>query len=128
MKISKETVRWFDVKEDAGGARLNVAYLNPGKVREVSERIAKQAAGGKDSNGFPYTQAQIVNFLADALIIECLKGWEKMFDENGKPLPFNEKNVKRAIKEIEGFIEVVTKFQNEIKADIKKENEAQEKN
>lgn len=128
MKITKKTERWFKVKEDAGGAELLIGYLNPGKIREVSEKVSVDASNYKDENDKGYTQAQIVNILADALLVESVKGWKKMFDENGKELAFNEDNVRRAIKEIEGFIEVATRFQTELKADIKKDGEAQEKN
>ena len=56
-----------------------------------------------------------------------MRGWEKIFDEDDKPLKFNDENLLLASRKIVGFNQIVTDFRNKLAADIAKEDAEEEK-
>lgn len=138
MRITKTEERWFDVPNDPDGGRLKIKHLTPGEEaknlelvfsQEITYKKTKNKTGKKDKFEPIMTQKANPARLVRLNNIMAVTGWEKFYDENGKPLEeCNEKNVIRAYDTIEGFDGLISELREQLADDLKKEREDQAKN
>jgi len=128
MRISKKVTRWFKVEQDDDGAELLIKHLYQSQIMQIAGAVTSQKMEYKDNEELVAVHDQKIGQLSELMILDSVKGWKNMFDEDGNELVYNRKNVKRAIAEIQGFTEVVNELREKLKQDIEGEKEVQEKN
>jgi len=132
MRIKKVQERWFPAKGDTDGAEVLVRHLKPGEVQDIAEAALPQKisyAPDAKGNMVPDFSISPQRSKERSLTFNlCVIDWKNFFDEAGKPLKFNEKNLLRAMREIEGFSEWINECRDVLAKEIAEENKAQEKN
>ena len=133
MRIQKQTERWFPAPDDPDKAELLIRHLRPGELLDTinnsTSQITKYTIDEKSGDLTPEMASHTIPGEAQkAQFMAALVGWKKIFDENGKPLEFNDENKLRAYREIEGFSMFVTDCRNKLADDLAKEEEARTKN
>jgi len=129
MKITKKVERWFTVPQDEDGAKLLIKHLSPAETQSIAGECSTQKFEFRGEGDEPVMiQNQNVGQLTEKLTMASVKGWEKIYDEDGKDLPFNPRNLRKAIKGIDGFINVVSEFRSQLSEELEKEKKDQEKN
>ena len=132
MRITKATERWFDVPNDPDKARIKIKNLLPGEVTDIFDEVFVQNINYKknEKGEFEPVFSQVTDKKKDRelTITKTVVDWENFFDKEDKPLEYNKENVLRAIREIEGFNDLITDLRETLSEEIKQEKEAQRKN
>jgi hypothetical protein len=132
MRIKKVQERWFPAKGDPDGTEVLIRHLQPGETQDIAElALPQKISYVEDESGNMKPDFSISPQRAkerELTFSKCVVGWKNLYDTDDKPLKFNEKNLKRACREIEGFVEFVNECRETLAAEIAKEKEAQEKN
>ena len=132
MRIKKVQKRWFAADGDPDGAEVLIRHLKPGEVQDIAEAALPQKISyvpDEKGNMVPDFSISPQRSKERMLTFKlCVIDWKNFFDESGNPLRFNEKNLLRAMREIEGFSEWINKCRETLAKEIAEENKAQEKN
>uniref|UniRef100_A0A6M3L8F1 Uncharacterized protein n=1 Tax=viral metagenome TaxID=1070528 RepID=A0A6M3L8F1_9ZZZZ len=133
MRINKPIQRWFSAPDDPDKSEHLIRHLLPGEILDTINEATKQETKyivGKDGNDLvpEMTSETKTGEVQKRQFLLALVGWKNMFDENGKPMEFNESNKIRALREIEGYMAFVTDCRNRLAEDVEKEKEARVKN
>ena len=135
MRIRKSIERWFPVTGDPDGAQIKIKHLTPGEIQDIVDVAIVQEIeyrpDPKNPAGNPIPVMRSTNNRRkdrEETVVACVKGWKKFFDANDKPLAFNLKNIRRAIREIDGFVQFVNECRERLGADLEMEKGEQEKN
>ncbi len=114
---------WVNL-DDEGKARLLIARAQNPHFREAQQRKMKRYKMAAKSKNIP---DDVWDGLFNELIFETiLLGWEGM-TEGGKPLPYDEENVLRALK-MKDFRELVMGYADDMTNYKDESDEAAEKN
>lgn len=133
MRITKPVKRWFSFKDDPDGGQVEVEHLSPGAIQDIVDKVFVQKVEYKpdekgESRSPTFSQSVDKGMDRELTVIAAVTAWEKHFDAGGKPLTCTDKNKRRAIREIDGWIEAVNEFRGILAADIEKERKGQKKN
>jgi hypothetical protein len=139
MRLIETTSRWFDVPNDPDNARLKIKHLTPYDLSEITDKcfkhevIYKDQKKGKGKRKVQDLEPEIKQINDPKLyrelpVLAAVVDWSGFYDQQGNELEYSEANVLRAIREIEGFIALVTELKERLADDIRQEKEAQVKN
>jgi hypothetical protein len=132
MRIKKIQERWFQAKGDPDEAEVLIRHLQPGENQDIAElALPQKIAYVEDETGKMKADFSISPNRAkerELTFSGCVVGWKNFYDADENPLEFNGENLKRACREIEGFVEWINECRETLAAEIVKEKEAQEKN
>jgi len=132
MRITKTIERWFDVPNDPDKARIKIKHLLQGDLADIFDEVFVQNISykkNKEGDLEPvFSQNPGKKKDRELTLTKTIIDWENFFDKDGSPLEFNEENILRASREIEGFNILVTELREKLAEDIKKERKDQVKN
>ena len=132
MRIKKIQERWFPAIDDPDKAEVKIKHLSPGEVQDIQDEAYDREisyVADKDGKFTPNLSFKPQTSLEMKLsFTAAVVGWKNMFDAAGNPLAFNEDNLIRAMREIEGFNEFIIECREKLASDIAEEKKAQEKN
>ena len=133
MQIKKDIERWFDHPEDPEKSRHLIRYIKPGEMSQIINKATKFESIYENQNGRKGLVPTIKSYsdpskIQTEIFMSCLIGWEKMFDYDGTPLEFNDKNKMRAMTEIKGYLEWVNECHDRLDETLESENGILEKN
>lgn len=132
MRIVKTQERWFEITDDADKARVKIKQLTPGETQDILDvsfvqevNYTKKTDGSMEPNFSMKTDKKQDRELT---LTKSICDWENFFDEKGKKLDCNNKNIMKCARNVEGFIEMIFGFRAKLAEDLTKEKEAQVKN
>ena len=132
MRISKPKERWFKMPGDPDEGEVKIKHLSPGERQDIFDKVFLQEIEyetGEQGKMIPKMK-QVTDRKTDReqTLVRAVKDWKNFFDEDGKPLECNEKNIIRASREIEGFAEFVAECRQTMDEHIFEEEKELEKN
>ena len=129
MRITKPIERWFNCENDPDGGKVKIRHLRPGEVQDIIDQVWTQRVEYKPGDeGATFAQSTDKKKDREMTICAAVTDWENFFGLSGKPLKCTDANKIRALREIDGFEEMIGVFRKRISEDIAKEKEDQEKN
>jgi len=132
MRIRKQTSRWFECVDDPDEGRISIRHIEPGERQDIIDKTMPQRIDyeeNDDGDMIPvFSTKQDRKLDRELTMMACVEAWENFFDESGNQLECTHENILRAVSSIEGLFEFVAKCREILTAEIKKEQEVQEKN
>ena len=134
MRILKDDERWFDVPNDPDGATIKIKHLSPEELSDINDDCFKQKTNykvgkGKKSGYEPeLTVESDPKLYREMPILKAVVDWTKFFDKKGKSMDCTPKNIERAIRQIDGFSDLVGECREQLAKDIAQEKGDQLKN
>ena len=117
---------------DPDEGEVKIKHLSPGERQDIFDKVFLQEIEyetGEQGKMIPKMK-QVTDRKKDReqTLVRAVKDWKNFFDEDGKPLECNEKNIIRASREIEGFAEFVAECRQTMDEHIFEEEKELEKN
>jgi len=132
MRVTKPRERWFNVPDDPDGAKIKIRAMTPGERQEILDNaFVQEVEYRQDESGEmrPHMKQHTdTKYDREATLKKCVVGWEGIFEADGSVFEFNEQNVVRASKEINGFVEFVNHCSKRIDQDFDDDEKELEKN
>lgn len=114
MRITKTQQRWYDLPDDPDGARMLIAHLKPGVVKETLRDLDNDKRSFLD-----------IGWEQCALAVQ---GFEGFYDADGEVIEYSKNAVRVLFNEIDGLVDFVQEKRNELKIKTEEARKAQEKN
>lgn len=132
-RITKTEQRWFDFPNDPDKGRVKFKPLTPGELDQITDESFRQDVNYKKGKGGKLEpvlkQESDKQAFRELPIIKSIVEWENFFEDCGViPLECTPENIKRAIREIDGFKDWAIECRETLKKDLAKEKEVQAKN
>lgn len=133
MRITKRVERWFPAPNDPDKSEHLIRHLLPGEILDTindsTSQETKYIIDEKSGDLVPEMASHTTpGAVQEKQFMKALRGWKNVFDEDGKPLEFNDENKVRAYREMDGYSQFVTDCRNTLTEDVIKEQEARTKN
>jgi hypothetical protein len=111
-KIVPQIESWFDYPDDPMGGRVLVAHIKDGELARILERTTETKTVYVKEFRRPESTIRHVDSTTE-IIVAAVKGWEKFYGEDDKPLPCTPENVRVFCKE-DGFIRFVSQCREKL--------------
>ncbi|SDE20879.1 hypothetical protein [Desulfuromonas thiophila] len=137
MKLQKMTQAWFDLPGDPDGAAFEIKHLRAGEIAKITEATSKRRFEFRKGESGELEPIPI--FETDGagererVIAEAVAGWKNILDADGAPLECTAENRLRLCRELSeadfaALVLFVQDCRRKLAAEIKKQDEAREKN
>ncbi len=129
MKIQKDLTEWFEIPDDEDGARFNIKYIQPGKLRAIRSKAFNatyhQTVGKKNME----SRVKIDNdLITEKMFMEAVIGWENVNNADGEEIHCSTKHKKLIYDSVVGIDAFVMNRLDELGKKYKSKVEIEEKN